>query len=879
MAKLITDDLVNLDNRTTAVDQINENFDAVRTALENTLSRDGTSPNAMEANLDMNSRRILNLPAPLSSTEPVRLADVTDDITVNVIDNSNVVTPFIVTLLDDTTATAALTTLELVNTATSGSKGIFTDIGSGADIFRWSGRAFFGAGADNDGSSLGTGGDTYIQDALVGYYYERGANLSSLSYSGGIGLLGASRTSDRYTWYYPTAEIWQASTAFSLNDICCYAGRIYRVTTAGTTGVSGPTHTTGTQANGTADLLFLDFSYMAPIGSSSVIVNDSINDAQGSWGRHVLAARMSSSAGTTYGDEMDIGNFGNDVTTQTPYAISPGGSTIGYWIAAGYDPSILSSVSPSTAAILIGQADNTFNKGIVFEADGITGSDGSTGAGVAIALAKGHLMQWYGPGGVTTGHILNTIDDFANRINVVLDDTTAGSTGSLSVARAGANIFVAEHGAGASATANYVRAISAAAGSGPEIRSGGSDTNIDLRLNTKGTGGVYLQTGNTSRVIVISTAMYPTTSDSITLGRTTNFWSDLFLASGGVIDWNNGDVTITHSANTLAFAGATSGYTFDDDIVVTNAQPLINLVDSDTGAVSRWSANSASGSSFFFADVNNVGAGSGVLGFGRGGTTVNVQLDSTAWRPATGQTVALGATAQGWNGLHLVTGGVINWANGEVLLTQSADALALTGGNLVATFTSASRFINNTDAASNQGLRIESDRATPAANDDMTIGLYLSDSVGTQTEFARITARATVVTDASEAGSLLFGVMNGGSLANELLLNATELRPNANDGLGLGVSGAAFSDLFLASGAVINFNAGNLTMTHSAGQLDVNGTIQMDALRVDQAASSIGTGAKTISNAADSSTNFGKYFSVNLNGTTVYIPCSTVAPT
>ena len=43
--------------------------------------------------------------------------------------------------------------------------------------------------------------------------------------------------------------------------------------------------------------------------------------------------------------------------------------------------------------------------------------------------------------------------------------------------------------------------------------------------------------------------------------------------------------------------------------------------------------------------------------------------------------------------------------------------------------------------------------------------------------------------------------------------------------------------------------------------------------------SSIGTGTKTISNAADSSTNFGKYIVANINGVAIYIPCGTVAPT
>jgi hypothetical protein len=63
-------------NDTTAVSTVNANSAAITTALDNTLSRDGTTPNAMGANIDMNSNRILNLPPPSSSGEPLRLADV-----------------------------------------------------------------------------------------------------------------------------------------------------------------------------------------------------------------------------------------------------------------------------------------------------------------------------------------------------------------------------------------------------------------------------------------------------------------------------------------------------------------------------------------------------------------------------------------------------------------------------------------------------------------------------------------------------------------------------------------------------------------------------------------------------------------------------------
>ena len=34
-------------------------------------------------------------------------------------------------------------------------------------------------------------------------------------------------------------------------------------------------------------------------------------------------------------------------------------------------------------------------------------------------------------------------------------------------------------------------------------------------------------------------------------------WSDLFVASGGVINFNNGDMTLTHSSNTVTVAGGT----------------------------------------------------------------------------------------------------------------------------------------------------------------------------------------------------------------------------------------------------------------------------------------------------------------------------------
>lgn len=75
MAKLTLTDLANLANEASAVATLAANNAATEVALENTLSRDGTSPNQMNADFDMNSHHILNLPAPLTSSEPLRLQD------------------------------------------------------------------------------------------------------------------------------------------------------------------------------------------------------------------------------------------------------------------------------------------------------------------------------------------------------------------------------------------------------------------------------------------------------------------------------------------------------------------------------------------------------------------------------------------------------------------------------------------------------------------------------------------------------------------------------------------------------------------------------------------------------------------------------------
>ncbi|SRR6266576_893444 len=72
MSKITLADVANLQT-SSAVTTINDNSDTIETAFDNTLSLDGTAPNQMQSNLDMNSNRILNLPSAINLTEPVTL--------------------------------------------------------------------------------------------------------------------------------------------------------------------------------------------------------------------------------------------------------------------------------------------------------------------------------------------------------------------------------------------------------------------------------------------------------------------------------------------------------------------------------------------------------------------------------------------------------------------------------------------------------------------------------------------------------------------------------------------------------------------------------------------------------------------------------------
>jgi len=130
---------------------------------------------------------------------------------------------------------------------------------------------------------------------------------------------------------------------------------------------------------------------------------------------------------------------------------------------------------------------------------------------------------------------------------------------------------------------------------------------------------------------------------------------------------------------------------------------------------------------------------------------------------------------------------------------------------------------NTTDGVSNQVLLLRGDNATRAANDEIYLTASLDDDAGASTEYVRLTFKATDVSAASDDGQFEIDMMTAGTLTAKYQFSNAALSPATTDDLSLGTTSLNWSDLFLDSGAVINFDSGDVTLTHAANTLTFAG--------------------------------------------------------
>ena len=91
--------------------------------------------------------------------------------------------------------------------------------------------------------------------------------------------------------------------------------------------------------------------------------------------------------------------------------------------------------------------------------------------------------------------------------------------------------------------------------SGYLLTSGGGGSTAMTWTNPSSLGFANTALSNLSSV-AINTSLLPGTDDGAALGSTSKEFSDLFLASGGVINWANGNTTLTQTSGSLTLGGA-----------------------------------------------------------------------------------------------------------------------------------------------------------------------------------------------------------------------------------------------------------------------------------------------------------------------------------
>lgn len=369
-----------------------------------------------------------------------------------------------------------------------------------------------------------------------------------------------------------------------------------------------------------------------------------------------------------------------------------------------------------------------------------------------------------------------------------------------------------------------------------------------------------------------------TTQDS---GITIDDSNNLLMPTSTAINFNAGDVTLTHSANTLTLGGGNLA-------LGTNSLTLTGSIASTGSRVTKgWftdvestNAPTVSGAAVYYSGGTDVavadgGTGASTAGGARTnlglGTAAVVNTDLSDLNEATieaaidtlanltsiqGRTVTLadaGANAIfGWDdtasayenltqaeartvlGLGTAAYVATDLSDlNEATIEAAIDTLAsMTGAISTPTSITLSGTAstinakNTSDSASVQVAIFEGDRATMADNDEAYVSLRLSNDAGTQKEFARLAWTALDVNAGTgEDGSIDISIMSAGTLTGAMSIEAGSIYPLTTDAMSLGTSSENWSDLFLDLGAVINFDGGDVTITHSANALDIDGGV------------------------------------------------------
>lgn len=328
--------------------------------------------------------------------------------------------------------------------------GFWADIGSGANISKHGDRILVGDAVDQDGNKFPTV-KSWVGNSANGFmtYFDSRSEFEVASKIGGVGIAAASRSSDNVL----TSEENTIGIASYVNN------------------------------------------------------NNTVSTDKKSVWSYYGHADHSEDNNFTACIETDVCNTsGAAFVSVNPYSTGASGTTAGYWCGVGGET--LQSGTPATAYVSVGIAlVNTassdsfsrFNKGFVFGANSIAGTDGFTGTGVAMEMAKGHELVWIYSSGTNAngGKIRSDCNSATQQSRVIFENGSLSVKGVRSAdLTTEVNLFKVLTNTNAE---NYLIASTGTTGGAAGLLTDGSDTNIDIKIQPKGTGVIdYIKNATTA---------------------------------------------------------------------------------------------------------------------------------------------------------------------------------------------------------------------------------------------------------------------------------------------------------------------------------------------------------------------------------------------
>ena len=362
----------------------------------------------------------------------------------------------------------------------------------------------------------------------------------------------------------------------------------------------------------------------------------------------------------------------------------------------------------------------------------------------------------------------------------------------------------------------------------------------DITFNAGSGGNITLGSANDDNVVFsadVNSNIIPNTDAAFDLGSTDKGWNDLHLGSGGVINLDGGDVTLTHSAGKITLGG-------DADVEFDFANHEMTNVDINSGAIDGTTIGGESAAVGTFTTLTATTLGGALNANSQEITNVDIDsgaIDNTVIggaTPAAGTFTTLGATGiSSLDGDVNLGNALTDDVNLKGHLTGSAGAHVSMSISSTGSFGMlASATLKGRPGITLDGTTIS---ATPSSTIDLDAGGAITIdgatvSIGGDSDTGAITADSTAGISLDAAAASNFTVAGANLVLNTTTSGDIDLTAAANldlDGGSVDIDSTAA--ISLDAGAASNFTTSDGALTLSGGTgvaIQENGT---DVIAID----------------------------------------------